>query len=135
MGLIVFNKLNCAESLSRKPKLAKVRVSKTLGIVYLNSTAMDILGMKPGEYVEFLFDDSKPVSWYISKSDSEKGLVIAKNSASGKVNNKKVALSIHDTYLPGVDAPVYQLAASSTMLSVDYPQAWCILNKIIVDER
>ena len=135
MGLIVFNKENCSESLSRKPRLAKIRVSKEWGIVYINSTALDIMGLKPGDFVEFLFDDSKPVSWYIRKAGSEKGLVIAKNSASGKVNNKKIANYILDTYLPATDTPTFQLSGTPELAEQGKNVSWCILNKLIQDAR
>lgn len=135
MGLIVFNKQNCSESLSRKPKLAKIRVSKELGIVYINSTALDLMGLKPGDFVEFLFDDSKPVSWYIRRADSETGLVIRKNSTSGKVHNQKIANYILETYLPGVDSPTFQLSGSPEIAEQGKNVSWCILNKLIQDGR
>lgn len=135
MGLIVFNKLNCSQELSRKPKIAKVRVSKEYGIIYINPTALDVMSLKQGDFVEFLFDDSKPVTWYIRKSNSETGIVIAKNGASGKVSNKKIANCILETYLPGIDFPTFQLGGVSENVDENKNPHWCILNKLIKDGR
>jgi hypothetical protein len=135
MELIVFNKLNSFNSGSRKPKQAKIRVSKSLGIVYLNATALDIMGLKVGDFVEFCLDTNKPVTWYIRATDKERGLAIAKYSTSGKVSSKKIADAIIETYSPKNDSPAFPLSSVQQYLEENSSPAWCIVNKLLVDAK
>lgn len=135
MELIVFNKLNSYNVGSRKPKQAAVRVSKSLGIVYINSTALDNMGLKVGDFIEFLLDTNKPVTWYIRATSKDKGLAIAKNSSSGKIASKKIAGAILETYAPKQDNPAFPVSTVGFCFEENDSPAWCIVNKPLTDAR
>lgn len=134
MELLVFNKLNCNVN-SRTPKTAKIRVSRQLGIVYINSKSLEIMKLKVDDFVEFLLSPERPVTWYIRKTGRETGLRISKNGGSGKVANRKIAESILFSYNQDSDNPCFPLSSAPTTFDDSDTEAWCIVNRLMKDAR
>lgn len=135
MELIIFNRLNSSNAKSRKPNLALIRVHSGLGVVYFNATALDVMGVKEGDHIQFVFDPSRPVTWYISKAGAEDGIKIRRSSKSGKITSKRIAESIIETYSPDMNNVSFQLSPILTQLEGAGIEAFCILNKVIPNAR
>ncbi len=89
MEKVRFNALNVRKRVAHDPRL---HIDKR-GTFSFNKVACENMGLKIGDYLEFIQDKDNPSDWYIVKSEKGKGIQLNK-STSGQLKLSSMHLSI-----------------------------------------
>ena len=96
MKLREFNTDNSKVVIPKEPVL---RVSRSAGLITLNASAADMLGVLNGGRVIFLQDEDSPEDWFIKKSDGQEAFELrpGKNKTSMDLNSSHIVKRILDS--------------------------------------
>ena len=82
MKLSTFNTTNAQRYTRTEPFVSFMKT----GLILLNKPAALLLGVEPGDQVQFLQDTENPTDWYIEKVN-EDGFTLRRNAAGGLILN------------------------------------------------